>query len=267
MFNPLGPNRVLIWDIIASIISLTVVMSVVQINGIIQKKGLLPTVITRKVVHLLVAPVFMITWQLYSGEWTSRYTAMLVPLLFVGMFLAIGKRWIEDEAFVRSMSRSGEPEELLKGTLYYAIIVVLSTILWFYLPVTGLSDANPIAFILFGCLAGGDGLADIIGRRYGGRIRFGFGGSEKTLMGSIGMFIGSMLFSMALIWIFSLETSAMSVQSLFIPITLISLVATIVEALSPKSLDNIIIVLSVLIMTTIINAVSPGLWGYAFTTL
>ncbi|MCW4014654.1 MAG: phosphatidate cytidylyltransferase [Candidatus Bathyarchaeota archaeon] len=267
MFNPLGPDRVLIWDIIAAIISLTVVMAVVQINGYIQKKGLLPTVITRKVVHLLVAPIFMATWPLYSGAWTSRYIAMLVPMLFVAMFTAIGKGIIEDEAFVRSMSRSGDPAELLKGTLYYAVIVVLATILWFYIPVTGLADANPTAFIVFGCLAGGDGLADIIGRQYGGKVKFGFFGSKKTLMGSIGMFVGSFLFSLILVSMFSLETAAISASGLLVSIMVFSLIATIVEAVSPPSLDNITIVVSVLVVMMIFNAVAPGLWGYALTTI
>jgi dolichol kinase len=267
MFNPLGPNRILIWDILAAILSLTAVMTVVQANGYIQKKGLLPTVITRKVVHLLVAPIFIATWPLYSGAGSSRYIAMLVPMLFVAMFTAIGKGIIVDEAFVRSMSRSGDPAELLKGTLYYAVIVVVATILWFYIPVTGLSDANPTAFIVFGCLAGGDGLADIIGRRYGGKKQFGFFGSKKTLMGSVGMFLGSFLFSLILVALFSLETTAISVSGLLIPILLVSLVATIVEAVSPPSLDNITIVISVLIMMALLNAYAPGLWGYALTTL
>jgi dolichol kinase len=266
MFNPLGPERVLIWDIIAAIISLTVVMAVVQINGIIQKKGLLPTVITRKVVHLLVAPIFLATWPIYSGAWTSRYIAMLVPMLFVAMFTAIGKGIIEDEAFVRSMSRSGDPAELLKGTLYYAVIVVVATVLWFYVPVTGLVDANPTAFLVFGCLAGGDGLADIIGRQYGGKVKFGFFGSKKTLMGSLGMFVGSFLFSMILVSLFSLETAAISAGGLLVSTIIISLFATIVEAVSPPSLDNITVVASVLLMIMVFNTVAPGLWGYALTT-
>ncbi|MEI6796540.1 MAG: hypothetical protein WCK39_06720, partial [Methanomassiliicoccales archaeon] len=64
-----------VWDFIALLISFVAVMAVVQINGMLQKKNLLPTIVTRKVVHIFVAPVFILTWPLYSGMWFSRYFA------------------------------------------------------------------------------------------------------------------------------------------------------------------------------------------------
>ena len=267
MYNPLGPGRALIWDIIATIISVSAVMAVVQINGLIQKKGLLPTNVTRKIVHIMAAPVFMATWPLYTGAWYCRYLAMLVPTVFVVMFYAIGTGKMEDEAFVRSMSRSGDPAELLKGTLYYAALLWLVTVVWFYLPTTGLTDANPTALILFGCLAGGDGLADVIGRRYGGKFKFGFGGAQKTLMGTWGMFAGSVLFCVGLVFVFSLEAGSLSVGALMTPILILSVLATIVEVCTPGGYDNITIVASVLLGIIVISMVAPAMWPYALTTL
>ncbi|MFW9844537.1 MAG: phosphatidate cytidylyltransferase, partial [Candidatus Thorarchaeota archaeon] len=200
VFNPLGAELALVWDIIAMVISLVAVMMVVQINGAIQKSGKLSSDVTRKIVHIFAAPVFLVTWMLYSGSALSRYIALIVPLLFVLLFVGIGTGRVVNEAFVGSMSRSGDPAELLKGTLYYALMICIVTVLWFYAP-----SGNPMAFIILGCLAGGDGLADVIGRKFGGEKKFGFGGAEKTVAGSIGMFLGSFLFSYIMIAIFSLE--------------------------------------------------------------
>ena len=79
VFNPLSSDLAWAWDIVALVISFLAVMAVVQINGVLQKRQLLPTIVTRKLVHILVAPVFILTWPLYSGEWFSRYIAAIVP--------------------------------------------------------------------------------------------------------------------------------------------------------------------------------------------
>lgn len=115
VFNPLSSGLAVVWDVISMVISFVIVLSVVQISGFIQKRNLLPTVVTRKIVHIFVAPVFILPWPIYSGEWSSRYLAAVVPLLFVIIFAAVGKSWMKNDAFVASMSRSGEPSELLKG--------------------------------------------------------------------------------------------------------------------------------------------------------
>ena len=115
-----------------------------------------------------------------------------------------------------------------------------------------------------GCLAGGDGLADIIGRKYGGEKKFGIGGSQKTLIGSIGMFTGSFLTSIILTAIFLIERAEFNLTILILPILIISIVATIVEALSPKGYDNWLIFISVIITVTIFWLVVPEWWPYNY---
>lgn len=262
MLNLLGAELALVWDLIAMVISIVAVMMVVLINGVIQKSGKLSSDVTRKIVHIFAAPVFLVTWMLYSGTTFSRYIALIVPLLFVLLFVGIGTGKVVNEAFVGSMSRSGDPAELLKGTLYYAIMICVVTILWFYAPA-----GNPMAFIVLGCLAGGDGLADIIGRKYGGDRKFGVGGAEKTVAGSIGMFIGSFLFSFILIAIFSLEFASFDLIVLFLPVLVMSLVATIVEAITPKNLDNWTVPIAVVIMAVVFVYLIPAWWPFSLLTL
>lgn len=264
VFNPLGENLALLWDIIAAVISIICVFMVVQINGAIQKSGKLSTTVTRKLVHIFAGPVFVVTWLLFSASFFTRFFAMFIPLLFVLQFIGVGTGKIKDEKFVNSMSRSGEPSELLQGPLYYAIIMVIMTVLWYYVPSTGVNFASPTAFVIIGCLSGGDGIADIIGRKYGGEKKFGIGGSEKTIIGSIAMFIGSFIVSFILILIFSIEIAIFNPLSLIIPVIIISLVATIVEALSPKSTDNWTIFFSVVITVLVLSLLAPTLWPYSF---
>ncbi|MFW9962996.1 MAG: diacylglycerol/polyprenol kinase family protein [Candidatus Sifarchaeia archaeon] len=261
VFNPLGPSLDWVWDFVAMIISIIAVMLVVMINGAIQKSGKLSSDVTRKIVHIFAAPVFLLTWYLYSGGLFSRYIAMVVPVLFVLLFVGIGSGKVKNDAFVASMSRSGDPRELLRGTLYYAIMIVLVTLLWFYVP------ANPTAFVILGCLAGGDGLADVIGRKYGGERKFGIAGAEKTVAGSIGMFIGSFLFSYILIAIFSLELAAFDLVALFLPILVISLVVTIVEAISPPNLDNWTVPIAVIVMVVLFIYLVPVWWPFSLFTI
>ena len=265
VFNPL-PGWGWAWDIVAFIISFIVILMLVQINARIEKSGALSTTVTRKVIHTFAAPLWVLTWMLFSGGIFSRWLAIIVPLIFVLQFVMIGTGKSQNEDFVRSMSRSGDPRELLGGTLYYAFLMVVIGILWFYVPPDGnLAAATPLALIVFGCLAGGDGFADVIGRKYGGDKKFGIGGAEKTLAGVIGMFIGSFLFSFVLVFLFSIEVATFSIVGLLIPILIVSIVSTIVEAITPKGLDNLTITIVAIIVILILPYL--GLWPYPMFSL
>jgi dolichol kinase len=129
-----------------------------------------------------------------------------------------------------------------------------------------LANATPLAIIVFGCLAGGDGFADVIGRKYGGERKFGIGGAEKTLAGVIGMFIGSFLFSFILLFFFSFEVAAFSPVALIVPIVVVSLVATIVEAITPKGLDNLTITITAIIMVLLLPYIGV-VWPFPMFSL
>ena len=264
VFNPFGSNLVFVWDLIATVISIVILLAIVQLNALLQKKGKVSQIITRKFVHIFAGPVFVVTWMLFSGEIISHYIAVIVPLLFVLQFITIGLGVIKNESFVASMSRSGDPRELLQGTLYYSIVMVLMTFFWFYVPSTGISNANPTALLIIGCISGGDGLADIIGRKFGGK-KIGLKGSEKTIVGSIGMLVGSILVSSILVLIFSLEVPNFDIIKLILPIILVSIVATVVEALSPKGTDNFTVFLVVVFVILILEFAFPAFWPYPYS--
>ncbi|MFW9846140.1 MAG: diacylglycerol/polyprenol kinase family protein [Candidatus Thorarchaeota archaeon] len=263
VFNPIGTELELVWDIIAGFLTLFLVVLVIPINATLKRKELISANVSRKVIHIFGSPIFVESWLLYSGGVFSRVTSLITPILLVLMFIGIGTGRVKNDDFVESMSRSGEPGELLKGTLYYALAGVIVTILWFYQPVSG--PANPMAFLIVGCLAGGDGLADIVGRKYGGERKFGIAGAEKTVAGSIGMFLGSFISCYILIAIISIEVVAFDLVAFFLPIFIIGAAATIIEALSPPSIDNWTICTIVVITAALLSTI--GLWPYPLLTL
>lgn len=258
---PISPTW--LWDVIALVITFVAIQALVLVNGAVQKRQILPTYITRKIIHIFAAPIYLVCWLLFSGDGASRYIAALVPLAFIIQFAAIGLGLRKDEAFVNSMSRSGNPRELLGGTLHYAIVMLLTTLLFFEVGGPG-RLVNPAALLILGCLAGGDGLADVIGRRYGGRRTFGVGGATKTVAGTAAMFVGSVVLSLALAAVFA-AGGELSLGALLLPLLLLSALATVAEALTPKGIDNYTIAAAVFLGVLLLSATALWRFGPLFT--
>lgn len=194
--------------------------------------------ISRKIIHIGTGPIFVACWLLFPKESISRYLASLVPLMFTLQFLLIGLGVIHDEASVKAMSRTGDRREILHGPLYYGIIFVLLTILYWY--------DNPIGIVALMLLCGGDGLADIFGRRYGKRkLPWNM---RKSWLGSTMMFLGGWLLSIIMVVLYVyVGIFNGSVNSYLFAITLVALIATFVESLPLHDIDNITITLSAII--------------------
>jgi len=146
---------------------------------------------------------------------------------------------IKDEASVKAMSRSGDRREVLRGPLYYGIIFVLLTIIYW--------NYTPIGVIALMLMCGGDGLADIFGRQWGKRKLLW--NKEKSWAGSFGMFLGGWLLSILIVWIYSaMGVFSNPIKYYLLPISIIAIVGTIVESLPLKDIDNITITLSAVII-------------------
>ena len=255
------------WDIIALILTFVLILILIRINDILRKREIIPIFVSRKVIHIFAGPIFLLCWLLFSGDIFSRYFAMIVPLLFVILFIGIGTGAIKNEEFVRTMSREGKASELLKGTLYYALVMVISAIFFWYVPTDALGNPNfslfiPTAFLIFGPLAGGDGFADLIGRRYG-KHKFKIFG-EKSIEGSLAMFFFSLLGTLGLLGVFWLILDpvygSISIIALIIPIFTVTLVTTCVEILSPRHMDNLLVPIAAFV--TIVVLFYVGFFPY-----
>jgi phytol kinase len=146
---------------------------------------------------------------------------------------------MRDDAAVQAMTRTGDRREILRGPLYYGIVFVVMTIIYWYDRPTGI-----IALML---MCGGDGLADILGRRFGtSKLPWSQG---KSWIGSLGMFLGGWIFSVMIIAIYvGLQLFQAPLASYLLPITLIAFAGTIVESLPFRDIDNITVTLTAVII-------------------
>jgi phytol kinase len=216
-------------NILITFLSLVYVFGVVGLMDFAVKKGLSQE-ISRKIVHIA-AGSWLLFWPLFTlTDWT-KYLNIAPALIWSIMLLIKGFTALPDDKAVKTMTRTGDRKELLKGPFYFTLVMnVMGTVFLFY---TG-------AIISMGFLSWGDGLAPVFGKKFGKhkyRIL-----SDKTLEGSIAFFIsgiaGSILFSLILLG---------NVNFTLIIIT--AIITTLVEAASPPNWDNILIPVSAMLVS------------------
>lgn len=98
-------------------------------------------------------------------------------------------RHLDESELAGAISRSGDAKEALKGPFIYVIILLSSVLLFFRDNLTGV--------IAMSTMAAGDGLADIIGRRFGKNNKWPFSES-KSIAGSTAFFVAASLCSLGL---------------------------------------------------------------------
>jgi phytol kinase len=226
-------------NIIALIITFAIALVWLRLNDFLAHRGWIESHLSRKLIHIGTGPLFVLCWLLFNENPINKYLAALVPLAFTLQFLLIGLGVIKDDASVKAMSRSGDRREVLRGPLYYGIIFVLLTI--FYWKFT------PIGIIALMLMCGGDGLADIFGRKWGTRKLFWNKG--KSWVGSFGMLLGGWLLSSFVILIYTtVGIFSNPIQSYILPITIIAFAGALIESLPLKDVDNITVTISALIV-------------------
>jgi len=161
----------------------------VKMFGWLASNDILERNLSRKLVHVSSGPLFMLTWPLFSSTPKARFFAAIVSLLQAARLVAIGGGGMKNEAAVRSVSRKGDRRELLKGPLIYAGMVTAITALHWRTSISGVAALS--------LLCGGDGLADIVGRRLGAGNKLWFN-TNKSAAGSAAMFLGGFGLSMGL---------------------------------------------------------------------
>ncbi|MEW5305561.1 MAG: hypothetical protein WDW36_008093 [Sanguina aurantia] len=128
----------------------------------------------------------------------------------------------QDTKLVNSVSRFGDKEELLRGPLYYCIVLIAATILCW--------RDHPAGLVAIAMMCGGDGLADIVGRRLG-TIKLPYNRS-KSWAGSSAMMVGGVGMSYGLCTLFSSAGYFTCDPATLLPhLTAICLAATVVESL------------------------------------
>lgn len=220
----LSPN----W--LALVITLGLSLVWLRLNDFAAHRGWVGSRTSRKIIHAGTGPLFVLCWLLFNDADEARYLAALVPFAITGQFLLVGLGVIQDPAAVKAMSRSGDRREILRGPLFYGVIFVVLTIAYW--------RQSPIGITALMLLCGGDGLADIIGRRFGTqKLPWNAG---KSWAGSLGMFLGGWMFSAAILSVFVAAGHLPQPFSAYLlPLTLVALAGTLVESLPLHDVDNL----------------------------
>lgn len=224
---------------LATFFTFLIAVLFLRLMDFLAQRGWIESRLSRKFIHIGTGPIFVLCWLMYSEAPISRWLAALVPLLITVQFVLVGTGILKDEAAVKAMSRTGDRREILRGPLFYGIVFVAVTLIYWKDSLIGI----PALMIM----CGGDGIADIVGRRVSSpNLPWS---REKSVAGSVSVFLGGWLLT---IFIFAIYVWAGAfsgpVARFLLPVTWIALGATLVESLPFKDVDNITVTVAAVLV-------------------
>ncbi len=220
---------------IATVLTFAIAIFFLRLMDYIAHRGWIDSKTSRKLIHIGTGPIFVLCWLMFPNLPISRWLAALVPLLITIQFALVGTGILKDKAAVKAMSRTGDRREILRGPLFYGIVFIAITLLYWKDSLIG------IPALMMMC--GGDGIADIVGRRIpSARLPWS---PDKSVAGMLSVFVGGWLMTVFVFAVF-VWVGAFSgpVTRFLLPIIWIALGATLVESLPFKDIDNITITIA-----------------------
>jgi phytol kinase len=246
--NPelLYTNAMIVQDLCASWWCAALAYVLVKVNGYAFEQDWYGPTIARKVVHILSGPFFIVMFPLFSMAEGARYFATIVSLTNL-IQLYLSGRNMGDPTLAKAVSRSGDISEALGGPLIY-VLIVQSCLLLFW-------RSSPISVLAISTMAAGDGMADLIGRKWGKSNPWWFA-TNKSVVGTAAFVTFSAVTSLALLqWLVTTECLALPASLSAMDITMrvvgISVVSAIVELL-PIGDDNINVPLTAGILAAVL---------------
>lgn len=212
--------------------TLVIALAWLRMNDFFAHQGWVSSTISRKIIHIGTGPIFVLCWLLFNEQPLAPFLAAVVPLGITLQFALVGTGLIKDQAAVDAMSRTGDRREILRGPLFYGIAFVALTVLFW--------RESPVGMVALMILCGGDGLADILGKKLRSpKLPWS---PRKSVAGSITMLLGGFIFSVLMVWIFVGQGFFKGALSDYLwPIALISVLTTLIESLPFADIDNITI--------------------------
>ena len=215
---------------VATVLTFLIAVFFLRLMDFLAQRGVIESRLSRKLIHIGTGPIFVLCWLMFKDVFISRWLAALVPLLITAQFVLVGTGVVRDEAAVKAMSRTGDRREILRGPLFYGLVFVAVTLLYWKDSLIG------IPALMMMC--GGDGIADVIGRRvHSPKLPWS---PQKSVAGSLSVFLGGWLLT---IFIFAVYVwfGAFSgpLTRFLLPITWVALGAMLVESLPFRDVDNI----------------------------
>ncbi len=244
------------WNLIFGVVIMMVyIKGIIAVMDKLVTSGKFSSDLSRKVIHTA-AGSFIWVWLFMdtSDGWSFAFN-IVVPFLFFLTFIQKGTKGTADDPDVKTMTRTGDPSELLKGPLYFTIVMMAAGTLLF---------GSYAGMLMMAIVGWGDGFAPYIGQRWGNR-KYKTLGREKSIEGSIGFLTFSILGSLVFLSILGIiggpldATDAVlaypgeDIMMIIIVIVILAIVTMIIEALSPSDVDNLLIPVTVVIILLIID--------------
>ena len=218
-----------VWhNALVTLLTFAYVFSVPPLMDYMVTNHALPRDISRKIVHICAGSTIVFLPLFITGHW-SQYLNIAVFAVWMVLLIQKGLFAATDDQAVKTMTRTGNKRELLKGTLYFVIVAMICGTIYY---------KQPAGVLAMAILGWGDGLAPIIGTRYGKHKYYVL--SDKSVEGSLAFLVGSVAAGLFFTHLIIPESFHL------VKILLIALIATIAEGVSPKEVDNLTIPLAVI---------------------
>jgi phytol kinase len=215
---------------IALVLTLALALAWLRFNDFLAHRGVISSPLSRKIIHIGTGPIFVLCWLFFTPGWESRWLAALVPFAISVQFALIGLGFMKDPAAVAGMARTGDPREILRGPLYYGIVfVVLTLVFW---------NDSLIGIVALMLLCGGDGLADVVGKRIKSpAIPWS---PRKSVGGTLAVFAGGLILSAVVLGVYGLAGAIPGGAEIPWPAIIgVIFVGTVVESLPFSDIDNL----------------------------
>ena len=222
-FSPFAGN------LVVTALTFVYVFGLVGLLNLCVTKFGMPQDLSRKITHIGAGSLIGFL-PLYSDLDWSKYLNVTIFVVWIALLIYKGLFANPEDEAVKTMTRTGDRRELLKGPLYFVIVATICGTL-FYKSFPGI--------VAMATLGWGDGVAPIVGSKYG-RLKYKIF-SDKSFEGSLSMFIFGFAASLFFVWL--VLPSFVNISR----ILLLALVATLVEGCSPKEVDNILIPVAVIV--------------------
>lgn len=252
------PDMPWLWNlIIGGAVALVYIKLTIFIMDKMVSSNRISSDLSRKVIHIAAGSFIWVWLFLDPTDGFSYIFNIIVPFLFFLTFLRKGKSGDPDDPDVKTMTRTGDPAELLKGPLYFTVVMMIAGTLFF---------GSYAGMMMMAIVGWADGIAPYIGKKYGKRKYKTFG-REKTLEGSIGFLLFGIL-GCLFFYLFFFLGGILGVPDVailadpgvgigFIEILIVfilcSIVATVVEALCPADVDNLLVPASTIITLILVD--------------
>ncbi len=213
-------------DLIFLVVALVGTASVVVLGELLEKKTSMSANDTRKLIHISVGNIVLFSPWLFD----NRIYAALPPAIFI-----IANYFTCPISPIEKLRLKAYQSGNSLGTVYYPISLTLITLIFFDQPIIMNSAFLPLVW--------GDGFAAVIGQKFGSSSSYTIFGNKKSLIGSLAFYLASSFgVAMGFVFVKLTDLEEYTFLGALCFIILISAVLTIVEIITPFSLDNLSIV-------------------------